>query len=515
MSFFDEVQEEVKPQSNGGIVYTAEQNAIFEATAGTNRSLIIIATAGSGKTSTIIESAKKIPNGKKVAFMAFNRDIAEELKKRVPRNSVAMTLNSLGHSSVLRAMPKATFDSVKMYKIYSKFAKIKGLSDAFSKENKRTIINLVGIGKTSGITPNLPLIKRRFIEDTPQAWKRVFFEYGMKCGKNDLDKVVEIASEMLKESLKLSQTMLFDYTDQIVMPVLYGWETQKFDVVYLDETQDISDLKLELVISSLKEGARLIAVGDPNQAIYGFAGAQRDIMDRIKSQFKCVEFSLSNTFRCAKNIVLEANKIVPTIRSLSSAAEGVVNIVEDANPEKVIKVDDMVVCRTNAPLMTLAVRLFTLGTPFSFRGNLEFVDKAKEILKGAKGLNGAQIADQCEEMIKTLKAAMADGVNASDDIDVANFILSIGSANPTMNEKQLIEKITEVFAISSSEGSTVKLYTIHKAKGLESDRVFFLNNHEIPHERAKTAWELEQEENMRYVAITRAKKELHYIKIAA
>ncbi|MEK2647489.1 UvrD-helicase domain-containing protein [Bdellovibrio sp. BCCA] len=515
MSFFDEVVPEIKVSAvPGKIVFSPEQEAIFSAISKTSRSLIVIAKAGSGKTFTILESAKRVPAGQKIAFMAFNKDIADELKRRIPRDvATAVTINSLGNSSIRKAMPKAEFDELKLFKLYSKVERLLGLSKDFSKNNKRTILNLVKIGKTNGITPNLKLIKKKFLEDTPQNWKKFFFEYSLKCENGDLDKIVEVASVITKESLKIAQNMTYDYTDQIVMPVLYGWECPKFDIIYLDETQDISDIKLELVLSARHEKSRIIAVGDPNQSIYGFAGARRSILDKIKTQFNCLEFTLTRTFRCAKSIVLEANRVVPDIKALDTAPDGLVKVIPDADPEKHVLVNDMVVCRTNAPLMTLAIRLFTMGTPFSFRGNEEFIQKAQEILKGARGMSGSQVAEACKETIKALKESLNEGVNVSGDLDVANFIKSIGEANPTLSETQLIRKITEVFSSSKAGGSAVQLYTIHKAKGLEADRVFFLNAHEIPHERAKSEWELEQEENMRYVAITRAKRELYYIKI--
>jgi superfamily I DNA/RNA helicase len=55
------------------------------------------------------------------------------------------------------------------------------------------------------------------------------------------------------------------------------------------------------------------------------------------------------------------------------------------------------------------------------------------------------------------------------------------------------------------------LSTIHKAKGLENDRIFFLCPELIPSKYATQPWQYEQEANLKYVAITRAKQELIYV----
>lgn len=55
------------------------------------------------------------------------------------------------------------------------------------------------------------------------------------------------------------------------------------------------------------------------------------------------------------------------------------------------------------------------------------------------------------------------------------------------------------------------LSTIHKAKGLEAERVFILKPDLMPHPKAKRGWEIDQENNLRYVAITRSKRELYLV----
>ena len=73
------------------------------------------------------------------------------------------------------------------------------------------------------------------------------------------------------------------------------------------------------------------------------------------------------------------------------------------------------------------------------------------------------------------------------------------------SKEELIEKIF------TDEVKGIMLSTIHKAKGLENERVFFLCPELIPSKYATQPWQYEQENHLRYVAITRAKRELIYV----
>ena len=73
---------------------------------------------------------------------------------------------------------------------------------------------------------------------------------------------------------------------------------------------------------------------------------------------------------------------------------------------------------------------------------------------------------------------------------------------------ELKEMISSIF---SDDVKGIMLSTIHKAKGLENDRVFFLLPELIPSKYATQDWQYEQERNLKYVGITRAKRELIYV----
>jgi len=72
---------------------------------------------------------------------------------------------------------------------------------------------------------------------------------------------------------------------------------------------------------------------------------------------------------------------------------------------------------------------------------------------------------------------------------------------------KLIEEIEALFG----QGGGIKLSSVHRAKGLEAERVFLLDPHRMPSSRAEKDWELEQENNLIYVAYTRARRALWFI----
>ena len=77
--------------------------------------------------------------------------------------------------------------------------------------------------------------------------------------------------------------------------------------------------------------------------------------------------------------------------------------------------------------------------------------------------------------------------------------------------KQYSSFLALVQILFTPSRDSIRLSTIHKVKGLEANRVWFYLPELVPHPNAVSDWELKQEENLKYVAITRAKNELYYV----
>ena len=252
-------------------------------------------------------------------------------------------------------------------------------------------------------------------------------------------------------------------------------------------------------------------MGDRNQAIYGFAGADANSYDKLCNlNGKAIQMPLSVSYRCARKIIAEAQKIVPEIQPAPSAQDGWV--WEDGSLSEV-RYGDWILCRNLKPLVQTYLWLMKNKIKSKIRG--------KDIGEGIISLiikTGAKtIPDLYEglsrEQNKLLEKLQKRGVRhpsyhpkmeiLQQRIEVIQCL-----ANEVDSVKELKSMIENIF---SDDVKGIILSTIHKAKGLENDRIFFLIPELIPSKFATMDWQFEQEENLRYVAITRARKELIYV----
>ena len=127
---------------------------------------------------------------------------------------------------------------------------------------------------------------------------------------------VAIAAQMvLDRGEKLAKMVeSFDFTDQIWLPVKWGLKPRKpYKFVLVDECQDLNATQLELALSLAAIDGRLLFVGDPRQAIMGFAGADNESYDKIVQRTGATELPLSVCYRCPKLVINLVKKLYPLI----------------------------------------------------------------------------------------------------------------------------------------------------------------------------------------------------------
>jgi hypothetical protein len=117
---------------------------------------------------------------------------------------------------------------------------------------------------------------------------------------------------------------------------------------------------LELVAKALHDGSRLVAVGDVNQAIYGFRGADVYAIENIQTKFDAIRMPLTTTFRNPLAVVRLVNETFPNIplNAMNGAQEGEVLDVHYDVACGLMQSGDLVLCRMNAPLVKPATLLF-------------------------------------------------------------------------------------------------------------------------------------------------------------
>ena len=150
---------------------------------------------------------------------------------------------------------------------------------------------------------------------------------------------------------------IIDYTDQIYLPKALNLSSKKkYGFVFVDECQDLSKAQLYVVKQYLREDGRLLAVGDPYQAIYGFAGADCESFERVKKTFNCQVLGLTDCFRCPQTVIQLAKSIRPDINGFKTYPG---NIYKIKQREVIVNVTkgDLIICRTRRPLLTMALKL--------------------------------------------------------------------------------------------------------------------------------------------------------------
>jgi superfamily I DNA/RNA helicase len=468
------------------------QQAIFDEIEQSTDNLFISAVAGSGKTTTILKCLDLLPKGKDIVFLAFNKSIVTELQDRVKRADVRIsTMHSFGWNIIRNKYGKKA--KLNDNKILGKVEKLSESVEEMTEKKKfwyfYTAKKVLDLARLNLVTSKSDLENICNMHD-------IFLE------EEDLDFCMQTWNLIKKDFTQ------FDFTDMVYLPAIDDtMRVPKYDYVFVDESQDLSLAQQKIIQKMLKSDGRLICVGDPQQAIYGFAGADSNSYNRLGSLYPNTKFlPLSVCYRCASSIVNYAKDVVPHIESAPNAEEGEVrngNLLQ-------LRSDDWILCRNVKPLVMLNLHLLKQGIKSKVKGKdigeglLNMVKKV-----GTKSLK-ALILKLEHNYTKTLYNLSEKGVSKPEKHPKAIVLLQKIDliqvlSEGLVNTDQLIDRIKDIF---SDEIKGIILSTIHKSKGLENDRVFLICPELMPSPYAVHAWQIEQENNLKYVAITRARKEL-------
>ena len=326
------------------------QQAIFDYIRDKTGHLIIEATAGSGKTSTCLESLRYVPLTKRALFLAYNKTIATTLQSRVPAGVKASTIHSQGYGIVKSIYPNATMQDDKVY-----------LATQEACRNSHWVIPTgERVQFLSRIRKIVDLMRLTLTSDE--------YEVNVMCVKYSIeneDDEVAYAMEVYRDIVRDNST--FDFTDMIFIPATHDFTFKGFDFVYVDEFQDCCEAQYRFIRKLLrKPGGRLIMVGDRWQSIYGHQGSDPGLFDEALSEPNTIALHLSISYRCPAAVIRHARKIVQHIEPRDNAPEG--SVVHHGSIVNV-RDGDVVLCRTNFPLVCLCMRLLKDGRKAIIRGN--------------------------------------------------------------------------------------------------------------------------------------------------
>lgn len=469
--------------------------------------LVVDAVAGSGKTTTIVHAAGRIPVDHKAVFLAFNKSIASELAERLPSHVESKTINSLGFAACRRHVKHVSLDAGKSLGI------AKELLDKYEfRQFGYALSNIVAKAKAHAYIPmGMELDSDKGVEvATADHWWALKNRYDIDFSgaEENWDYLVQRFNQTLR--IGIEKTSIMDFDDQIYLPVVLGWKVWGYDWVIVDEAQDVSHVQRLLLKKFIKSNGRFIAVGDRRQAIYGFRGADSNSIDSIVEEFQAEELPLSICYRCPVKVVEMAQTIVPQIEAFEKAEEG--EVISKGNEWSPLDFErgDLIVCRLNAPLIKTVYACIREGVSAHIMGR----DIGKGLTAVIKRIDKKFVlpVDEFEEKLGIWQELEMQKAIAKNDDALASSIEdkceSLRAVVDYSGAETTGELVTAVESLFSDKTNGVTLSSVHRAKGLEADRVYLLDAHMMPLKWAKQEWQIQQEYNILYVAITRAAKQL-------
>jgi len=502
-------------------VPTPEQEAIIsQAKLGGN--LMNKAYAGCSKTTTQVMVANALPPLPALA-VAFNKKIADELKKRLPPFFEVMTLNGLGHRAWARAIGRQPeLDDKKLGRLVSEV--MRESSYRGEEETWGEIRQLVTAAMLAGVVPTAIQPDRGFTPDTPETWEDLASNNYLNCTPQDRNIAREVLIRSIREAQGFSGRPKISFDDQIYCSTCLGGVFPRYPLVLGDEVQDWSVLNREQVNRCASD--RLILVGDPLQSIYAFRGADSESMQRLRLlRPEWHDLPLATTFRCPKVVVERQQSHAPGFKAFHTNPEGkfldwtgfgwtwqsLRTELEELSTHSVA-----VLCRNNAPLLRLAFRLL--------RSNVGVQMLGRDIGKGLVTLSKKILPDDSMSAVNCIAAvrawaereiALAEANKKPEKsagiTDRAESLIAVLEASGAQDARGLRQHLTQLFA---RDAGVIVLSSIHRAKGLEWDVVLHLDPWRIPSRYALQQAQagdpaaLQQEHNLRYVAETRSKHTL-------
>lgn len=491
--------------------------------------LVVEAVAGSGKTTSGVDGARLLHGS--VLYVAFNKHIAQALGSKLQGTSAeAKTIHSVGFGAIRFAQPrgaKVKVESGKYRSIVRTFEREVDKSEALAGRKlttrelralddegfpRSTIMKLVDLARVN-------LLDFEGNGDFADALIGLCYHHALDLPEDLDDVIVEAVRRALV--IGAGNVREIDFTDMIWLPTVHGYAPKRYSFVFVDEAQDLSRAQLAIVRKCTGRGGRMIFVGDRRQAIYGFAGADSASFQNIIDETDATVLPLSVCYRCPTSHLELARQLCPQIEAAPDAPEGIVRTIKDDKLVGECREGDLVLCRVNAPLLRYCFQLIASGISAAVRGRDIGAGLCKIVATIDKSLPTFDLFSEGITEWHDEQRAIIAKRGGDDDLiedaqarvsDQAECIRVIHGMSKAADAGELQDEIDALFA---NDRPSVTLSSVHRAKGLEEDRVFIVEPERLRNPRAKRDWMREQETNLHYVALTRAKSELVFVEKSA
>jgi DNA helicase-2/ATP-dependent DNA helicase PcrA len=489
-----------------------QQDTIWSALLESDAHQVVEARAGCGKSSTCREGMHRLAEaepGLRLAYVAFNKSIADEFQAGLPLGAKATTMHSAGFAALRRAFPSLGEPNRQ---------KLRGIADRLmpGRDQRTRRAKTAAIRLAEACKAQLLGMDPASERDGLNAATAVLLAsaQGIDLRGLPFEAIRDLVSRLLQAAMK--ETASVDFGDMVWLPVMLGLSFDPVDVLFVDECQDLDPCQHALVTLMAGEG-RMAIVGDPRQAIYSFRGADARSMGTLGRQLAATprgvdRHPLTATRRCPASHVELAAKIVPDFESLPGAPRG--RWEQNADPASVVEPGWMVLSRKNAPLVGMAFRLVGKGIPVAVQGR-DIGEGLARFVDDLEGVTVAELLRSVESYRSAELAKLSDLDDVEEEIGLVNDradcvrAASEGCAGPA----DVVGKVRSLFKdVAKAEQSSYVLFSsVHRAKGREAERVAILDPLSMPSPFARTVGAIEQELNILYVASTRSKHRLSFL----
>lgn len=474
-----------------------EQEVIFEQVEKTEDNIHIEASPGSGKSTTLVWTMTK-DKTRSSAMVAFGKDIVTDIEPKCAPHVTVGTCHSFGRRAIAAEFGNNLFLSadkvrnvlLKEHPELNAFeAPFNERGPAFARMNAMIdLINMLRVNLTD--------------ETSMDAVLNIANQYNIDIDLNLIPFIPNIFNKLVENP------KVIDFTDMIWLPVRLGLKVNQFDMVYTDERQDFNTMMIEFV--RLMSRKRIITVGDQNQSIMGWAGADLESTARLIAAFPGQELGLNTCYRCGTDIVELASTIWDKIKPFEKNHKGTIETRDRIDLD--MPEGSMIISRRNANLIRPCFELLKLGRKAVIKGK-DIGAGLISMINQLKANDLIDLQDKLEEYkhnrieklmsAKEVKVASIEAVN-----DQCDCIMAIAE-----NCTDLADVKKKIDMIFDKDTKGITLSSIHRSKGKESKMVTILDYDRIRMNHEKmTDQDRIQEANLHFVAVTRAIDTLHLIK---
>lgn len=504
---------------------TDEQKDIIEAFK-QNKSLMIEAVPGSGKTETILQLLKYVD--KSSIVLSFNKNIQEEMNRKVnliDNNTLIQvrTFNSLGNDIFLGKELNSLYDyllvqeQIKQDSYYN--YKLNGVLRKSSLGS--FIVDMIDKFMITLLEPtyeNYIKLKNDFNLDYDDS-EDFHFKNGIRetapLYKSDHLTILEHIKTILEKRKKVGDK--YSYRDQQYTPLFMPNSLDKFDYIFVDEVQDLNLAQIKMLELIVKDNSVLVLVGDRLQTLYKFRGSFHNSMNYMKDKFKLEEYPLTTCFRCPTSHIdfLNATSINTKIRPFNDKKGSIIHLTKESFFDKIPYIDDStILCRNNADIMEIAIKFLSYNKKVKINNGSDILKQIEGVYKKHKKMSDEDYFNylvsgvvKVSKKIENEKDAMKKR-NMIQKLDLIKLCIMLLRKNNKSREFALAD-LRKIINVKNS----TKLTTIHSFKGGEDNIVYFYGYDKFPLFDAQLDDDdMAQEEiNMLNVALSRSKDTLYIV----